>query len=204
MNSKSETAADIIREMRDLGALDAQCNDMIPRSLQALGLRTYADRLEVARKRERGNASALREALEYVCHMDDEGYTSYDVYVAIQKARAALAAPPPLQGNAAALRAALESISENLAIHIQCGRFVAPGDHVSFPIHEAEAYIRDIKAALATPARNCDVGTANEQHGRFQRFCRPCEDSCPFLECKTIVECAIKRAQIPYEEGGAK
>ena len=41
----NETHADIIREMRDLGALDAQCNDMIPRSLQALGLWTYADRL---------------------------------------------------------------------------------------------------------------------------------------------------------------
>lgn len=40
-----------------------------------------------------GNAAAMRAALEYVCHMDDNGYTSYDVRVAIQKAHDALAAP---------------------------------------------------------------------------------------------------------------
>ena len=59
-------------------------------------------------------------------------------------------------GNAAAMRAALESIIGNLAIHIQCGRLVAPGDHLSFAIAEAEAYIRDARSALAAPARNCD------------------------------------------------
>ena len=59
----NETQADIIREMRDLGALDEQCGDMIPRSLQALGLRTYAARLDAARKREQGDAAAMRAAL---------------------------------------------------------------------------------------------------------------------------------------------
>jgi len=62
-SKKLETIADIIREMHDLGALDEECDDMIPRSLQALGLRTYADRLEAARKRETGSAAAMREAL---------------------------------------------------------------------------------------------------------------------------------------------
>ena len=59
-------------------------------------------------------------------------------------------------GNAAALREALEGVASSLAMHIKCGRFVAPGDHVSFPISEAEAYIRDIRAALSAPQRNCD------------------------------------------------
>ena len=59
-------------------------------------------------------------------------------------------------GNAAKMREALESIIENLAIHIKCGRFVAPGDHVSFPIAEAQAYIDTARAALSAPGRNCD------------------------------------------------
>jgi hypothetical protein len=41
-----------------------------------------------------GNDAAMREALEFTCHIDDDGYTSFDVDMAIQKARAALAAPP--------------------------------------------------------------------------------------------------------------
>ena len=50
---KQETLADIVREMRTLGRLDGESTDKIPRSLQALGLRTYADRIEAAAKRER-------------------------------------------------------------------------------------------------------------------------------------------------------
>ena len=48
-----ETVADIVAEMRTLGRLDEKSTDKIPRSLQALGLRTYADRIEAAKKRER-------------------------------------------------------------------------------------------------------------------------------------------------------
>ena len=50
--SKPETIEDIVREMRTLGRLDEKSTDKIPRSLQALGLRTYADRIEAAAKRE--------------------------------------------------------------------------------------------------------------------------------------------------------
>lgn len=41
-----------------------------------------------------GNAAAMREALEFVAHMYDSPYTTYDVLVAVRKARAALSAPP--------------------------------------------------------------------------------------------------------------
>ena len=46
------------------------------------------------------------------------------------------------------LRDALVDIIDNLAIHIRCGRAVAPGDHVSFSIREAQAYIDQARAAL--------------------------------------------------------
>ena len=51
-NANQETIADIVREMRTLGRLDGESTDKIPRSLQALGLRTYADRIEAAATRE--------------------------------------------------------------------------------------------------------------------------------------------------------
>lgn len=60
-NEKHETIADIVREMRTLGRLDGKSTDKIPRSLQALGLRTYADRIEAAAKRE---VAELRECLK--------------------------------------------------------------------------------------------------------------------------------------------
>ena len=73
--SNNETQADIIREMRDLGALDAQCNDMIPRSLQALGLRTYADRLEAAAQRDKQDAmkTALMAKCEICARLSPQG-----------------------------------------------------------------------------------------------------------------------------------
>ena len=61
MSSKQETIEDIVREMRTLGRLDEKLTDKIPRSLQALGLRTYADRIEVAHQRE---VEELRECLK--------------------------------------------------------------------------------------------------------------------------------------------
>ena len=41
-----------------------------------------------------GNTAAMREAVEFVSHLDDVSYTSYDIAVAVQKAKAALSAPP--------------------------------------------------------------------------------------------------------------
>ena len=52
-NENHETIADIVKEMRTLGRLDEKSTDKIPRTLQAPGLRTYADRIEAAAKRER-------------------------------------------------------------------------------------------------------------------------------------------------------
>ena len=67
-NEKQETIADIVKEMRNLGLLDEKSTDKIPRSLQALGLRTYADRIEAAAKREvyelKREVAELRECLK--------------------------------------------------------------------------------------------------------------------------------------------
>ena len=70
-------------------------------------------------------------------------------------------------------------------------------------------YCRNI-AAIAIPLRNCDVGTAEEQDRRFERFCnnqftRNGVQSNPCLTCPLpMVNCKLSWAQMPYEEGGEK
>ena len=58
------------------------------------------------------------------------------------------------------------------------------------------------KSALATPPRNCDVGTADEQIKRFKRFC----DSKSMKYCwgRGCRKCIAQWLQMPYEEGDAK
>lgn len=73
MSDRPETTDDIIREMRDLGALDEKSVDMIPRSLQALGLRTYADRFEAARKREQADPLAKPNLCRSCKHLLPDG-----------------------------------------------------------------------------------------------------------------------------------
>jgi hypothetical protein len=57
-----EMIDDIVREMRAIGRLDEKSTDKIPRSHQALGLRTYADRIEEAVRN--CNRFKIRKALE--------------------------------------------------------------------------------------------------------------------------------------------
>ena len=56
--------------------------------------------------------------------------------------------------------------------------------------------------ALSAPPRNCDVGTPEDQHNRFMRFC----DSKSMGYCwgRGCRKCMAQWGQLPYEEGGAK
>lgn len=69
-----------------------------------------------------------------------------------------------------------------------------------------------LDAALSEPARQCDVGTAEEQRVRFESFCKRkgdgfsasayCAYECP---CGNKGDCKLAWAQMPYaEEGGAE
>ena len=62
-----------------------------------------------------------------------------------------------------------------------------------------------LDAALAAPARECDVGTAEEQSRRFCAFCRPrtepC-DGCACLEGSRKGRCEFVWAQMPCNESG--
>lgn len=73
----------------------------------------------------------------------------------------------------------------------------------------AEFVEETIKAAIAEPPRNCDVGTAMEQGERFSAYCRAHKH--PESEClhcplfgQTGGYCELAWAQMPYKEGGVK
>ena len=68
--------------------------------------------------------------------------------------------------------------------------------------------IRDIaRAALAAPARNCDIGTIWEQDERFSAFCNRsfseaglCDKACPCRDFNMIGgTCSIVWGQMPHE-----
>lgn len=64
-----------------------------------------------------------------------------------------------------------------------------------------------IGEALSAPPRNCDVGTAEEQHARFYSFCDKIEEckECPLWRGGGLTfKCCAHWEQMPYEEGGAK
>lgn len=64
-----------------------------------------------------------------------------------------------------------------------------------------------IEEALSAPPRNCDVGTADEQHARFYSFCDKIEEckKCPLWRRGGLTsKCSVYWGQMPYEEGGAK
>lgn len=67
-----------------------------------------------------------------------------------------------------------------------------------------------LRAALAAPLRNCDVGTASQQAQRFAELCTShskdgargiCDEKCPFYGKEYGSDCALVWAQMPYERG---
>ena len=68
--------------------------------------------------------------------------------------------------------------------------------------------LKQARAALAEPLRNCEVGTAEEQEARFMKFCNSHYNInnidgecalCP-LNKKVKGECEFAWGQMPYEE----
>lgn len=131
-----ETTNDILREMRDLGRLDEKSTDKIPRSLQALGLRTYADRLEAAIKREIEDAIAAT-----VVATAKSASEVYEPHIQSEPV-----------GNAAKMCEALKKADAALRLIHKPAWFLDFGENIV--VEEAD---NAIKAALSAPPRNCDL-----------------------------------------------
>lgn len=95
-------------------------------------------------------------------------------------------------GNAAAMRKALEKVRR--VLHCAIVADILKGDDVNGAFNE-------VIASLSAPPRNCDVGTAEEQDERFDRWCdRKSIKDCWGIGCR---KCLIAWSQMPYKEGGA-
>ena len=120
-----------------------------------------------------------------------------------------------MEGNQMKMREALE----NIAGYAETARCHTEDVHILSFLGEIEGWARSARSA---PARQCDVGTPEEQWKRFDWFCISweesgpnggCFDGCP---CMTIKSkefdgcfgrsgCFAYWAQMPYEtEGGAE
>lgn len=63
---------------------------------------------------------------------------------------------------------------------------------------EVEKIRSEIKAAIAEPLRNCDIGSAEEQAIRFEAYCDSHTNCahCPLAG----QQCVLAWSQMPYEE----
>ena len=171
MSNKQETIADIVAEMRNEGhAGDESCLEWV-----GAKMRTYADRIEAAAKRER---EAGAEAAQ-VCGEIGE-----------MIGREATREESSQVGNAAKMREALSDACYAMFnfLKTQNGGY-----------EEMAKALDKAKAALAATPRNCDIGTALEQVSRHRIWCK-CGGDCA-VSCRM---CFAKWSQMPYEEGGAE
>ena len=227
-NARQETVADIVREMRigDLCAADTTASR--PEYINDF-LTSYADRIEAAWKREQeagaeaaqicgkigeivgreattekssavGNADIVREVAQEMLNTSMQDITAEVVYGwASRLADACKQSVTDCNqlGNAVAMREALEAIKDTLD---------------KWRLNGVEYWqyseLFDIaNTVLSAPPRNCDVGTAEEQSERYEKFCyahRSREKGCGGCPLCDIVCCGFAWLQMPYEEGGAK
>lgn len=106
-------------------------------------------------------------------------------------------------GDAAAMRKTLEEMATDL-------EDLASRDGIRAPAYSSifSIYAEKCRKAIAAPARNCNVGTVEEQFLRWQAFCGRSNPDCKGCPCDgpecSFAFCFAKWAQMPYDEGGAK
>ena len=175
MSDEKETIEDIVADIR------AQ-NKGLPEDDYALSplvcdLLRFADRIEAAAKQiEADRDNWRRQAL------DEDA-----------RANAATIKDFSTVGNAAAIREALKAIvgvidnydSKNPLWWNSGAKGVKP--------------LKDARSAIADPPRNCDIGTALEQHERHNKWCDDHKTMkyCCWRGCR---KCIAEWAQLPYEE----
>ena len=100
--------------------------------------------------------------------------------------------------NAAKLRVMMDvilGIVSNMSAKIRSGESVDVLNNTT----KIEFYAQE---ALAAPPRNCDVGTAEEQYNRHDRYCNSqptCRKCLREYAASTCISCFAKWAQMPYE-----
>ena len=94
----------------------------------------------------------------------------------------------------------IELIEQLKAMPEKMEGFNSEGELVVLNTHKLA---EELKKSL----RNCDLGTAAEQHERFYNFCDKVEEckECPLWRGGGLTsKCCAHWSQMPYEEGDAK
>ena len=151
---------------------------------------------------KRYTAQEMRDMAEQILHTDDDWYEDAG-HMLLQAAdmmeRESTSEKSSAVGDAAAIREALEALvgvidnydSKNPLWWHSGAKGVKP--------------LKDARAALTAPPRNCDIGTAEEQTRRFVDFCYRSNEcvSCQ-MEPKGETDCILAWAQTPYKKGDEK
>lgn len=153
-------------------------------------------------KEIRGNAEhnhALVEVSKYLTEIADR------IEAAHRRELEATREDSSQVGNAATMREALEKVRFYLPHFFQYMRLHREDDEAG---GYYERILEVVNAALSSPPRNCDVGTAEEQSARFDAHCRKHMGclTCPLRENDGGVpkHCEFAWAQMPYEGGCAE
>ena len=228
-DKRQETIADIVAEMRigDLCAEDTSASR--PEYINDF-LASYADRIEAAWKRECEagaeaaqicgeigemigreatckkysqifGADTVRDIAEEMLNTSMQEITAERINGWATRLAEACEQSVTIcnhLGNAAKMREALEQAQRVLHCAIDADIIKGEDAHKAF---------NTVTAALSSSPRNCDVGTAEEQSERYEKFCyahRSREKGCGGCPLCDIVCCGFAWLQMPYEEGEAK
>lgn len=185
---EQETFADIIAEMRERTNING--GDMVDNfSLDAtFGEYGGYDPLPLI--------NAYADRLEAAHNREVKNAIDYGALVEASRTRNQV-------GNAAKLREAAEKVVE-----------IAKREWDHFRETQAMFEMKEIcTAALAAPARNCDVGTVEEQSKRLHDYCKVHQclydasgkgDECKFFKHGFKEDCKITWANAPYESEDKK
>ena len=228
-DKRQETIADIVAEMRigDICAADTSASR--PEYINDF-LASYADRIEVAWKRESeagaeaaqicgeigemvgreattekssavGNAATVREVAQEMLNTSMQAVTAERINGWATRLAAACE-QPVTDCNQLGNTAKMREALEAIKDTLDKWRL----NGVEYWQYSELFDIAN--TVLSAPPRNCDVGTAEEQAERFKTFCYIYPLNCAGCPLKdsgiTHNECAIFWTQMPYEEGGAR
>ena len=138
-----------------------------------------ADRIEAAEKREREAGAEAAQICGEIGEM-----------VGREEAKNKSVTDCNRLDNEAKMREALENIAE----YAKAAECHTEDAHLLGYLNQIAMWAED---ALSAPPRNCDVGTPDDQHNRFMRFC----DSKSMGYCwgRGCRKCMAQWGQIPYE-----
>ena len=100
-------------------------------------------------------------------------------------------------GNAAKMCKALERLREWVLMDLNENAFIADSSGNYMKLIKGTLEI--VNAALSAPPRNCDIGTADEQYARWEKYCACTKCHNCDLVSDSWSQCYSKWSQLPYE-----